>query len=362
MVKKLLYLLLITGTLVVNAQYHSVKFPRTSPKVSETQRLGITDITVNYHSPAVRGRDVWNDVILAYNDPNLPWRAGANMNTTIAFSTDVMINGNSLPAGSYGFHVITRKNGPYTLLFAHHDNQWGSYYLDKEKDVTLSVDVTPTETVFSEQLDYRFVDRTENSLVLAVDWAEKRIPFTVSVDLNKTVVENFRYELLGENTYRWQAWNDAANWCLERNTNLEEALEWADRSIRGGYNGFTANKNFSNMSTKANILWALGREKESNDTYAEAITLLDNPDDAYGVGMSLTRNGRAELGLQIFEAAVRDFSDQWYVHLGYGRTLYAAGQQSKGIKVLEKIDNVPESRKDLVQGMIAKMKNGEEVN
>ena len=120
------------------AQFHTMKMPQTSPKVVETQRLGITDITIDYSTPATRGRDIWNTVIDSYGDPNLAWRAGANLNTRIIFSTDVTINGNPLKAGGYGFHIDVDGDN-YTLMFAHHDNQWGSYYLDKEKHVALKL-------------------------------------------------------------------------------------------------------------------------------------------------------------------------------------------------------------------------------
>ena len=95
--------------MAVTGQFHTMKIPQSSPKVIETQRLGITDITVDYSSPATRGRDVWNEVINSYSDPNLAWRAGANMNTVITFSTDVTINGKSLKAGSYGFHIDVKE-------------------------------------------------------------------------------------------------------------------------------------------------------------------------------------------------------------------------------------------------------------
>lgn len=292
---------------VAFSQFHTLKMPKTSPQVTETQQLGVTDITIDYHSPAVRGRKVWKDVVTSYDDPDLLWRAGANMNTRIQFSTDVMINGQVLPAGNYGFHVEIKDNEPWTLFFAHNDNLWGSYYLDKEKDIALRVDITPVECNFSEQLDYRFIDRTDSSLVVALEWAEKRIPFTVSVDLNKTVIESFRYELRGINTYRWEAWNDAANWCLRRNTNLEEALEWANRSINGGYGGFAANQNVNNTSTKAKILLKLGREEEFNMVLTELQELITGQNqvrDIYWFGKFLIAENKAAEAEKLYEVTL----------------------------------------------------------
>jgi len=272
-----LYITLLLSCICLSyasAQYHTLNLPRPSPGVQETQTLGITKITIEYSSPAVRGRDVWNEVV-PYDGQPIAWRAGANMNTRIQFSTDVTINGVSVPAGSYGLHMIPRKEKDWSLLLAENDQQWGSYYLDIEKDVFKSIEITPGECDHRENLTYEFLDRTDSTLVVALDWEKKSIPFTVGVDLNKTVIESLHSELLGVNTYRWEAWNDAARWCLNRNTNLEEALEWANRSINGGYNGFAADKNLNNLSTKIEILKALRRDEEARTTMAEALEPWD---------------------------------------------------------------------------------------
>ena len=123
-VKFLFSVVVVAFSMLAQAQFHTMKIPQPSPKVLETQRLGITDITIDYSSPATRGRDVWDNVVSSGN-PDLAWRAGANLNTRISFSTDVTINGNPLKAGGYGIHVDV-EDGSYTIMFAHHDNLWGS--------------------------------------------------------------------------------------------------------------------------------------------------------------------------------------------------------------------------------------------
>lgn len=340
------------------AQFHSMKMPQPSPKVLETQRLGITDITVDYSTPATRGRNVWDNIINGSNDPNLAWRAGANMNTRISFSTDVTINGNPLEAGSYGFHIDV-KDDQYTLMFAHHDNQWGSYYLDREEHVTLAVQVASEESPFSEQLDYEFIDRTDSTVVVALDWGEKRIPFTVGVDLNKTVIENFRYELLGANTYRWEAWNDAARWCLNRNTNLEEALAWADRSINGGYNGFSANKNITNMTTKAQLLNRLGREEAFDQTIAELSNMDMNAGETNELTIFLLQIDKPSPALKILNAAVDQYPEAWYLKLNRALSHYFLNNTKSALKDLAALeDEAPENFQAQLKAIAAQVENG----
>lgn len=350
--------LAICLTLSVQAQFHTMKIPQPSPKVVETQRLGITDITLDYSSPSVNGRDVWNEVINAYGDPNLAWRAGANLNTRISFSTDVTINGNPLKAGGYGIHIDKSEDG-YIIMFAHHDNQWGSYYLDRDNHVTLRVKVQGEEAPFSEQLDYEFLNRTDSSLVVGLEWAEKRLPFTVAVNLKKTVIENFRYELLGINTYRWEAWNDAANWCLNHETNLEEALEWVDRSINGGYNGFASNKNITNMTTKARLLHKLNRRSDLIEIITEVSEMEMSAYQINQFSIFLLQSGNPESAEDLLKSAVAKFPDAWYLKLNRGITYYMRDNPKKALKELNSIKDItPENFQPRLGEIISEIQSG----
>lgn len=319
------------------AQFHTLNMPKSSPEVQESQKLGVTKITINYSSPSANGRDVWNDPNIIPQEGNpIPWRAGANMNTTIAFSTDVLIEGQKLKAGKYGFHIIPKGN-TYTLLFAHSNDQWGSYYLDVEKDVTLSVDVNAVESPFSEQMDFEFLDRTENSLIIGLDWNKRRVPFKVEVDLNKTTVASLRSELRGINTYHWQAWNDAANWCLNHDTNLEEALEWANRSINGGYGGFAADKNLRNLGTKIRLLKKLNKTAELETTKTEAKALYATANEANGFGIFLMRNGFYQDAYAYNKEKFQQYPEAWFLQLNRGLSQYFLGNTKAAVKDIKKV-------------------------
>ncbi|WP_298893395.1 DUF2911 domain-containing protein [uncultured Psychroserpens sp.] len=339
--------------------FHTLNTPSSSPQVLEMQKLGVTQIEINYHSPALRNRDVWNTPgVIPQNGTPIAWRAGANMNTTISFSTDVFIEGQPLSAGTYGFHIVPNGN-EFKLLFAHNNNQWGSYYLDTNKDITLSVDVSGVSCPKSEQLDYEFLNRTENSVVIGLEWGEKRIPFTVSVDLNTTVVKSLRKELRGINTYRWEAWNDAASWCLNHNTNLEEALTWAERSILGGYNGFGANKNLTNLTTKARIQQKLNKTEELQQTIIEALSTVGTAYDINTFSMFLIRNKSFDEALQLSEIGLKDNPKVWYLMLNHGISNYFLGKKKAAVKMLDKAhQNTPDSYKSYVGKVLDDVKNG----
>lgn len=352
--------LLLGMAFSAQAQFHTLKIPAPSNQVLETQRLAVTDITIAYGSPSARQRSVWSDTnIIPQNGNPIAWRAGANMNTTIEFSTDVMIEGKSLAAGKYGFHVIP-KGDTYTLLFAHNNDQWGSYYLDTENDITLQVDVKLADCDYSEKLDYEFIDWSENQVTIALEWANKRLPFKVSVDLNKTVAESFRSELRGINTYHWQAWNDAALWCLNHDTNLEEALSWANRSINGGYGGFAANRNMTNMSTRVEILKKIGGRQADIITTVDEMTKMPLAQNEIGqLFVMLMRLDKAAQGVALCTKALAQYPDDFVLYINRGVGHYYSGNAKKGVKDIEKaMVLAPEQYKTRMLEVAAAMKAG----
>src|SRR6201989_2133999 len=122
-------------------------------KASVTERVGITDVTIQYNRPGVKGREgkIWGQLIpTGYTDQGFgsskaaPWRAGANENTTIEFSTDVKIEGQPLAAGKYGF-FIAYDSSESTLIFSKNSTSWGSFFYNEQEDA-LRVKVKPVAT------------------------------------------------------------------------------------------------------------------------------------------------------------------------------------------------------------------------
>ena len=156
-----------------------------------------------------------------------PWRAGANENTVLQFSTDVKIEGQTLPAGSYGFFVAYDP-AECTLIFSKNYTSWGHFYYDAKEDA-LRVKVKPVALDKSvEWLKYEFMNETENSATISLQWEKLSISFKLEVDYVKEQIASFQRELRTEKGFIWQSWDQAAQWCVQRNTNLEQALQWAD--------------------------------------------------------------------------------------------------------------------------------------
>src|SRR5579863_579968 len=133
--------------------------PRASQHAVIMQRIGITDITINYHGPLVKGRTIWGKVV-PYGEV---WRAGANENTTIKFADAVTIEGKPLDKGTYGLHMIPGQN-EWTVIFSKQHTAWGSFTY-KESEDALRVTVKPQASEFHEALTYDFNDVKPDSAV-----------------------------------------------------------------------------------------------------------------------------------------------------------------------------------------------------
>src|SRR5688572_3319052 len=196
------------------------------------ERIGLTDITIHYNRPAVKGREgkIWGALVpYGFTDmeygtsKSAPWRAGANENTTIEFSDDVLVEGKKLAAGKYGFFIATGQNES-TLIFSKNNSAWGSYFYDEAADaLRVTVKQQPLDRSV-EMLQFVFLNQTENSATIALQWEKLMFPFKVEADVKGAQLAMFRQELASAKGFEWQAWAQAANWTAEQNTNLEEGL------------------------------------------------------------------------------------------------------------------------------------------
>src|SRR5580704_1993289 len=187
-------------------------------RASVSEQVGITDVIIHYNRPHVKGREghIWGQLVpVGYVDQGFgpskaaPWRAGANENTWIEFSTDVMIEGQPLPAGKYGFFVAYDPN-ECTLIFSKNSTSWGSFFYKPEEDA-LRVKVKPIPADKSvEWLKYEFADETPSSAVVQLQWEKLVIPFKIDVDVVNTQLASFRRELRSEKGFTWEAWDQAA--------------------------------------------------------------------------------------------------------------------------------------------------------
>lgn len=337
-------------------------------KASISERIGLTDVTIHYDRPGVKGREgkIWGQLIpVGFTDPGFgssksaPWRAGANENTTFEFSTDVKIEGQSLPAGRYGFFIAYDPN-ECTLIFSKNSTSWGHfYYNDKEDALRVKVKPQPLDKNV-EWLKYEFINQTENTAIVSLQWEKLAIPFKIEVDYIKEQVESFRRELRTDRGFIWEGWDQAAQWCVQHNTNLEEALLWTDSSTGPTFGG---DKSFQAWTTRAQILQKMGRGPEAADVMQKALP--------YGSMIQVHQYGRQLLGLKlnkmafdVFKQNFDKYPNQFTTLMGMTRGYSALGDFKNALKYAQlALPMAPDQQnKNNIETSIQKLKDGKDIN
>jgi hypothetical protein len=195
-----------------------IETPAVSQSASVTQRIGTTDITVAYHRPGVKGRQIWGGLV-PYDKP---WRMGANEATTLTVSDPVTIDGKELPAGKYSFFAIPGKD-KWTLIINKDPEQWGAYGYDQAKDA-LRVDVKPEPAPHAEWMRFLIDPTSATSANVTLNWEKIAVSMKVDVDVKKIVWKDV-------DTAMAASYASAANWALDSGERLDKGLEWTNASI-----------------------------------------------------------------------------------------------------------------------------------
>jgi Protein of unknown function (DUF2911) len=291
--------------------------PQSSQKAMTGQVIGLTMMKVVYHSPQVKGRDIWG-ALVPYEQI---WRAGANKNTTVYFSTDVKVQGKELKAGTYGLHMIPKKE-MWTVIFSLDHSSWGSFFYDKSSDA-IRVEVKPGEATMQEWLGFTFDNRSSDAVDLVMHWEKLKVPVHIEVDLKTTVYASMEEELHGLAGFSWEGPYEAAQFCLNKDFNLEEAMVMIDKSI-------ARQENFNNLRVKSLLLKKEGNESESNSTM-EAAMKMANETQMNAYGYQLMNNDDLKGAIAIFMTNVEKHPDSWNVYDSLAEALAKDGNK-KGAK------------------------------
>lgn len=366
--KNLILILLLTAVAVpLAAQNGYVPTLRQNKMASVSERIGITEVRMTYNRPGVKGREgkIWGEVVhfgfedLHYGTSKAaPWRAGADENTTIEVGTDVQIEGKTLPAGKYAFFIAMGQDKA-TLVFSKDNNAWGSFYYKPEHDA-LRIEVPVVKTTDSvERLKYEFSDQTDDSAIITMYWEKIKIPFKVSVDLVKEQVAAYRREFDNGAFYAlWQRMQQAANYCLVNNTNIEEALGWSERSITT----YFGEANFLTLSTYAGLLEKTNQKQKADSVMKKALpmaTMLQ----MHSYGYSLLRQKKYKEAFDIYKANYTKYPNDIYPRLGMILGNVGIGNTKEALSFGNKANDLANdaNTKAYVDKLIADIKSGKNI-
>lgn len=326
------------------AQVPPLQLPAASPKASVTQRVGMTDVTVSYSRPAVKGRKVWGGLVPLGE----VWRTGADENTTLSFSSPVTVGGKALPAGTYGLHTIPGEK-EWTVILSTQAKAWGSYSYDPGENA-VRFGAVPQEGPHEERLLFTLADPTDRSVAVTLAWERLRLSFPVEVDTKAVVVASLKEQLRGLPRFGWQGWNGAAAWCIRNDTALDQAEARVERSIG-------MNRNFTNQSTKADLLEKKGDAKAAAQLREQAIATATEP-ELNQYGYQLLGQKKVDDAIRIFEKNAEDHPESWNAWDSLAEGQATAGDRKKAIANYEKALSMTgdEEQKKRIRGEIAKLK------
>ena len=201
--------------------------PKPSPSASVMQRIGFTDVTIEYSRPGVNDRTIWGDLV-PYNEI---WRAGANKATQVITSADIKIENESLPKGNYSLFIIPISEKEWTLIFNKETELWGAGDYKKEMD-QLRVSVTPIKaSTPAERLEYHFTDVSMNSAVLSMNWSDLQVNLNIQADPTSQVKVNIENALAdSKEEDKWKVYRSAASYARDVEMTTE-GLEWIKKSV-----------------------------------------------------------------------------------------------------------------------------------
>lgn len=196
-----------------------LQLPQPSPKAMVMQTIGYTEITIDYSSPAVKGRTIWGDLV-PYDKL---WRAGANSATKITFSKDVQINGTDVTKGSYSFFIIPSK-GSWTLILNKDANASTDAY--KQENDVMRISVAPVAIPNRERLAYSVTDFTSEKATISMEWEKVKVGFDVNCATTRQTVDAIE-KATGAT---WQVYNNAARYYLDTK-DFDKSIAYANQSI-----------------------------------------------------------------------------------------------------------------------------------
>ena len=268
----------------------SLNLPQTSPLEYRSITIGLTDISFEYSSVGIKGREIWGGLV-PYGQV---WRTGANKNTIFTISDDVLINGQELKAGAYGFHTIPGEE-EWVLIFSSFSEAWGSYFYDESEDaLRITVNAEEMDSKY-EWMKFSFSNYTSTSVDISLKWAHRNIPFHVEIPI-ETTFANIEKQFRTLPAFGWQGWVQGSNYTLNNNYRLDKGLEWAKEAYK--------------------------RERNIQTTGLLSKMLIINDAEAEG--------------MEVLEELTTSWPDNWRSHYSAAEIYEEASQIGKAISAYEK--------------------------
>ncbi|MGC4020605.1 MAG: DUF2911 domain-containing protein [Cyclobacteriaceae bacterium] len=321
----------------ISQSFAQVTLPRTpSPGAEASQTVGISTVQVKYSRPSVKGRKVWGELVpygwnvQAFGAGNsAPWRAGANENTTITLSNDAKIEGNSVPAGTYGLFFVINQDNSGEVILSKNYKSWGSFFYDQREDQMRAKIQVRDVANSAELLTYDFINLTKTGAELVLNWEKKQFPVKIEFAVDQIVMANAKDELRSTTGFNIQGPISAARYSLMNNIELEQGLKWIDQALNNAPNNFGA------LQVKSGILTKMGKAADAEKMMKDALTTATE-NDINNYGYQLMNQGQNDKAIEVFVVNTQRFPKSANVWDSLGEGYATKGDKENAIKSFKK--------------------------
>lgn len=313
-----------------------ITVPRTpSPAATLTQTIGISTVTINYSRPKVNNREIWGKLVpYGWNVQSFgtgnsaPWRAGANENTVITFSHPAKIEGQLVPAGSYGLFFVINEDNSGEVILSKDYQSWGSFFYDAKQDQVKSKIQLRNLPYVVEALTYDFTNLTKTTAELVLNWEKKQFPVKIEFAVDEIVMANAANELKSTVGFTPQGFVSAANYALQNNVNLEQGMKWIDQAL-------AQNRNFPTLNIKAGFLRKSGKTAEAEKLLADAMAVATEAElNVYGY--QLLGQGQTDKAIEILTLNTQRFPKSANAWDSLGEAYALKGDKDNAVKNFKK--------------------------
>jgi len=258
--------LLLVGMTAVAQQ---LQMPQASPSAKISQKVGLTDVIVDYSRPSTKGRKIFGELVPF----GQVWRTGANGATVLTFSTEVSIGGTKVPAGSYALYSIPGKTS-WTMILSKDTKLWGAIGYDAKDDL-LRFEASPAKTSrMYDSFEISFNKLTDNSADLSIKWEQTRITFSIQTDVDPIVMADIKKQVIDAQSTNPALLYQAANYYFSSNKDGNQAYAWIKQST-------DSDPKYWTLHLRAKIELSLGKKTEALESASKSKNLAienKNPD------------------------------------------------------------------------------------
>lgn len=273
--KKFFYLTLIANLLIsISGLAQQLQMPQASPSARLTQKVGLTDVVVDYSRPSTKGRKIFGELV-PYGEV---WRTGANGATIISFSTEVMIGGKKVPAGAYALYSIPGKSS-WTMILSKNTKLWGAIGYNPQEDL-IRFEATPSKTSrMYDSFEISFNNLTDSNADLSLKWEQTRVDFTIQTEVDPIVMADIKKQVIDTQSTNPALLYQAASYYFNSNKDLNQAYAWIQQSTDNDPKYWT-------MHLRAKIELALGKKTEGLASATKSKTMAQEAKNMDYVGLN----------------------------------------------------------------------------